>query len=153
MSGSERLSFLDAFSGYNHTLLFEPDQEHIVFITDHGFYCYMAMPFGLKNASAMYQKVVNTVSVDHISRQIEVYIENMIIKMLESKNHIQDMQDVFDSLLKYKMKLNLMKFSFERTFDKFLGYLITQKGLEANLYRIWAIIDMLPPANKKKFSI
>lgn len=57
--GHELLPFMDAYSGYNQILMHLPDQEHASFVTDLGLYCYKVMPFKLKNAKAMYQRLVN----------------------------------------------------------------------------------------------
>lgn len=118
-SGYEKLLFLDAFSEYNQIPLYKPDQEHTTFITNHGMYCYRVMPFGLKNAGATYQMLVNTVFTDLIGKKVEAYIDDIVVKTSESQNHIQDLQVVLDRVLKYNMKLNPMKCSSGLTFGKF----------------------------------
>jgi hypothetical protein len=77
-SGHQLLSFMDAFSGYNQIQMAEADQEKTSFITDRGLYCYKAMPFGLKNASATYQRLVNKMFEKQIGRNVEVYVEDML---------------------------------------------------------------------------
>ncbi|KAM3010872.1 hypothetical protein FF2_029640 [Malus domestica] len=71
-AGCELLSFMDAYSGYNQIFMNPPDQEHIAFTTDRGLYCYKVMPFGLKNAGATYQRLVNSMFAEQIGKNMEV---------------------------------------------------------------------------------
>ena len=64
----ERLSFLDAQSGYNQIILVEEDQEKIAFVTEQGIYCFKVMPFGLENAGVMYQRLMNSMFKDLIGK-------------------------------------------------------------------------------------
>lgn len=76
----EILSFLDTFSGYNQISMVIPDQEKTAFVTDRGLYCYKVMPFGLKNVRTTYQQLVNLMIKDQIGKNIEVYVEDMLVK-------------------------------------------------------------------------
>ncbi|CAL2238208.1 unnamed protein product [Prunus armeniaca] len=78
--GHELLSFMDAYSGYNQIFMDPADGEHTTFITDRGLYCYNVMPFGLKNAGATYQRLVNRIFAKHIGGIMEVYVDNMLVK-------------------------------------------------------------------------
>ena len=77
-SGHQLLSFMDADSGYNQIPMHIPDQEHTSFITDCGLYCYKVMPFGLKNASAIYHRLVNMMFKEHINRTMENSMDDML---------------------------------------------------------------------------
>lgn len=149
-AGHERLSFLDAFSGYNQIPLYKPDQEHTTFITSRGLYCYTVMPFGLKNAGASFQLFMNTVLAPHLGTKVEVYIDDMVVKTVKQANHFDDLQAIFNRLSMFKVKLNPMKCAFGVSEGKFLGYVITRKGIEANTDQIKAIQDMPSPTNKKE---
>ena len=81
-AGHEMLSFMDAFSGYNQILMHPDDQEKTSFITERGIFCYKVMPFGLKNAGATYQRLVNKMFHDLLGRTMEVYIDDMLVKSL-----------------------------------------------------------------------
>ena len=81
-AGHELLSFMDAFSGYNQILMHPEDQEKTSFVTERGIFCYKVMPFGLKNAGATYQRLVNKMFSDYLSKIMEVYIKDMLIKSL-----------------------------------------------------------------------
>lgn len=86
--GHQLLSFMDAFSGYNQILMRPDDQEKMAFITDRGTYCYKVMPFGLKNASATYQRLVNKMFADQFGKTMEVYIDDMLVKSAQDKDHV-----------------------------------------------------------------
>ncbi|KAK0598350.1 hypothetical protein LWI29_033921 [Acer saccharum] len=79
-AGNKLLSFMDAFLGYNQIMMHPTDQDKTSFITRLGLYCYKVMPFGLKNAGATYQRLVNKLFKQQIGRSMEVYIDNMITK-------------------------------------------------------------------------
>ena len=84
-AGCEKLSFLDAYSGYNQIRLKVEDQEKTAFITPFGVYCYNTMPFGLKNAGATYQRCMQACLKDQIGRNVQVYVDNIVIKTREAK--------------------------------------------------------------------
>ncbi|XP_012851807.1 PREDICTED: uncharacterized protein LOC105971499 [Erythranthe guttata] len=149
-SGCELLSFLDAYQGYNQILLVPEDQERASFITDQGIYCYQVMPFGLKNTGATYQRLVNTMFADQIGKNMEVYIDDMLVKSVKTSDHLTDLDQCFTTLRRYKMKLNPLKCSFGVRGGKFLGYMISQRGIEANPAKIEAITSMAPSTSIKK---
>uniref|UniRef100_A0A2N9J0B4 Uncharacterized protein n=1 Tax=Fagus sylvatica TaxID=28930 RepID=A0A2N9J0B4_FAGSY len=86
-AGHKLLSFMDAFSGYNQIRMEEEDQEKTAFITSRGLFCYKVMPFGLKNAGATYQRLVNKMFHDQIGRNVEVYVDDMLVKSKENEDH------------------------------------------------------------------
>ena len=88
----ELLSSMDAYSGYNQILMYEPDQEHTSFIIDRGLYCYKAMPFGLKNAGATYQRLVNMMFKDLIGKTMEVYVDEMLLKSKMAGDHVEHLR-------------------------------------------------------------
>ncbi|KFK26623.1 hypothetical protein AALP_AA8G272900 [Arabis alpina] len=116
-AGNELLSFMDAFSGYNQIEMHPHDREKTAFITERGTYCYRVMPFGLKNAGATYQRLVNK---------------------------------MFAEQLGDTMELNPAKCTFGVTSGEFLGYIVTQRGIEANPKQIAAIANLPSPKNKRE---
>ena len=86
-AGHKLLSFMDAFSRYNRILMDEDDQEKTSFVTSQGLYCYKVMPFGLKNVGATYQRSVNRMFFHQIGRNVEVYVDDMLVKSKEEANH------------------------------------------------------------------
>ena len=104
--GHDMLSFLDAFSGYHQIPMYPSDEEKTSFITPHGLFCYNVMPLGLKNAGATYQRLVTKMFRPLLGKTIEVYIDDMLIKSKERPNHANHLQQAFDLLRTYGMKLN-----------------------------------------------
>ncbi|PKU63511.1 RNA-directed DNA polymerase [Dendrobium catenatum] len=149
-SGHQMLSFMDAYSGYNQIQMDPADEEATSFQTDKGLYCYLVMPFGLKNAGATYQRLMNKVFKSLIGRTIEVYMDDMLVKSLEKSQHILDLEECFCLLRSYNMRLNPSKCAFGVTSGKFLGFMVTHRGIEANPKKIKALRDMLPPRNIKE---
>ncbi|KAL5581058.1 hypothetical protein UlMin_013500 [Ulmus minor] len=149
-TGHELLSFMDAYSGYNQIRMHEGDQEHTAFLTNQGLYCYKVMPFGLKNAGATYQRLVNKMFKDQIGKTMEVYVDDMLVKSLKTEEHIQNLRETFEILRRYKMKLNPSKCAFGVSSGKFLGFMVNHRGIEANPAKIQALLDMEPPRKIKE---
>ena len=105
-AGHKLFSFMDAFFGYNQIQMEEEDQEKMAFITSRSLFCYKAMPFGLKNAGATYQRLVNKMFHDQIGRNVEVYVDDMLVKSKENEDHLTDLKETFQALKTYNMKLN-----------------------------------------------
>ena len=113
-AGHELLSFMDAFSGYNHISMDPNDQENTSFVTEQGTYCYQVMPFGLKNAGATYQRLVNRMFQKKIGTSMEVYIDNMLVKSVKAELYIIHLAKALRVLKSYNMKLNPAKCTFVR---------------------------------------
>ena len=110
----------------------EEDQEKTSFVTCQGLYCYKVMPFGLKNERVTYQRLVNHMFSHQIGRNVEVYIDDMPVKRKDEANHLDDLKETFSTVHKYNMKLNPTKCVFVVALGKFLGFLVSQQGIEAN---------------------
>ena len=108
------------------------------------------MPFGLKNAGATYQRLVNHMFRLQSGRNVEVYIDDMLVKSQDEESHLDDLQETFDTLQQYNMKLNPSKCAFRVSSGKFLGFMVSHRGIEANPDKIQAILDMKPPQNVKE---
>ncbi|KAM2191685.1 hypothetical protein PS2_027206 [Malus domestica] len=148
-AGCELLSFMDAYSRYNQILMNPPDQEHTAFTTDRGLYCYKVMPFSLKNAGATYQRLVNSMFAEQIGKNVEVYVDDMLVKSKHADHHITNLSESFTILKRYRMRLNPNKCAFDVGYGKFLGFMISQRGIEANPEKIKEILDMKEPGSKK----
>ena len=97
-AGHKLLTFMDAFSGYNQIKMDEEDQKKTAFITSQGLYCYKVMPFGLKNAGATYQRLVNKMFNKQIGRNMEVYVDDMLVKSKEELAYLDDLRKTFATL-------------------------------------------------------
>ena len=135
---------MDAFSRYNQIRIDEADQEKTSFVTSQDLFCYKVMPFGLKNAGATYQRLVNHMFRLQIGRNVEVYVDDMLVKSQDEGEHLNDLQETFDTLRQYNMKLNPNKCAFGVSSRKFLGFMVLHRGIEANPNKIQAILDMKP---------
>ena len=103
----------------------EDDQEKTSFITSQGLFCYKVMLFGLKNASATYQRLMNKMFAQQIRRNVQVYMDNMLVKSQREEDHLEDLKETFDTLRSYNMKLNLGKCAFRVTAGKFLEFMVS----------------------------
>ncbi|KAM1548371.1 hypothetical protein COP1_009446 [Malus domestica] len=148
-AGCELMSFMNAYSGYNQILMNPLDQEHTTFTTDRGIYCYKVMPFGLKNAGATYQRLVNSMFAEQIGKSMEVYVDDMLVKRKYADQHITNLSETFTILKRYRMRLNPNKCAFGVGSGKFLGFMMSQQGIEVNPEKIKAIIDMKEPVTSK----
>jgi hypothetical protein len=144
-AGCARLSFLDAYSGYNQIKLKIEDEESTAFITPYGVFCYQVMPFGLKNVGATYQRMMQNCLRSQIGRNIQVYIDDVVITTRKEESLISDLAETFDNLNRYKLKLNLTKCSFGVSAGQLLGFLISARGIEANPEKIQVILTMGKP--------
>ncbi|XP_022865365.1 uncharacterized protein LOC111385221 [Olea europaea var. sylvestris] len=128
----------------------ELDQEKISFITDSGTYCYTAMPFSHKNAGTTYQMMVKRVFWKIIKNDIEAYVDDMVVKSAKAIDHVACLQKVFDVARHNNLKFNPEKCVFGTVGGKFLGFMITQRGIEVNPDKIQAILEMKSPTSKKE---
>ena len=149
-AGHELLSFMDAFSDYNQISMDPDDQEKTSFVTAQGTYCYRVMPFGLKNAGATYQRMMNRMFQKQIGTTMEVYIDDMLVKSPTAKLHIAHLSEAFQILREYNMKLNPAKCAFGVSARKFLGFIVNNRGIEANPDKIKVVLDMPSPSGIKE---
>ena len=138
-AGHSLLLFINADSGYNQIRMYPADEEKTFFITDQGTYCYRVMPFGLKNVGATYQQLVNHMFRELIGRSIEVYMDDLLVKSMEETDHLQQLAEAFGILRKFQIKLNPAKYAFGVSSRKFLGHLVSRRGVEASPEKIWAV--------------
>ena len=117
---------------------------------ERGTYCYKVMPFSLKNAGATYQRLVNMMFKKQIGVTMEVYVDDIMVKGKQRSDHILNLAEIFDILRKYKMKLNPTKCTFGVSSGRFLGYLVTQRGIEAHPKQIRVILEMKSPTTLKE---
>ena len=108
------------------------------------------MSFNLKNARVTYQRLVNHKFCTQIGRNVEVYLDDMLVKSLDEKKHLDNLQETFNTLRRYNMKLNPSKCAFGVSLGKFLGFMVSHRGIEANLDKIQAILNIELPRNIKE---
>ncbi|GJW37098.1 reverse transcriptase domain-containing protein [Tanacetum coccineum] len=150
LSGFRLKCFLDAYKGYHQIQIAEGDKEKIAFFTGNGIFCYRKMPFGLENARATYQSLVRKVFNDKIRRNLEAYVNDMVIKSTSKEDMLMDIQETFDILRSINMKLNLKKCSFGVEESAFLGHPITKQGIKDNPLKLNEITNLKPPRTLKE---
>ncbi|XP_057428801.1 uncharacterized protein LOC130722168 [Lotus japonicus] len=149
-SGNELLSLMDAYSGYHQIRMHPADEDKTAFMTARVNYCYRTMPFGLKNAGATNQRLMDRVFAGQVGRNMEVYVDDMIVKSVRGLDHHQDLGEALGEIRKHNMRLNPEKCSFGVQGGKFLGFMITSRGIEINPDKCKAIQQMKSPSNVKE---
>ena len=119
-------------------------------MTPTGNYHYKVMPFGLKNAGSTYQRMMTRMFEPQLVKSIEIYVDDMVVKSKVVSEHLGDLGSTFDVLRKHELRLNASKCLFGVGSGKFLGYMVTHRGIEVNPDQIKAINDLKPPQNAKE---
>ena len=130
MAGHALLSFMDVYYGFHQIPMWSEDQDKTSFITEKGLYGWLRMPFDLRNAPATFQRLINTVFKPRLGRNMEDYMDDMIVISWQEQGHIGDLRETFEILRKFKLKLNPKKYVFEM---KDLG--VARKNLGMEFYR------------------
>jgi hypothetical protein len=126
------------------------DKEKTAFIMPCGVYCYVYMPFSLKNTGATFQRLMRKAQGAQMGRNAEAYIDDIIIKTREGHTFIEDLEETFINLRKVNIKLNPAKCAFGVPSGKLLGFLVSHRGIEVNPDKVKAIEEMHPPRNLKE---
>ena len=148
--GHPRMSFLDIYQGYHQIPLAIDDQEKTAFVTPVGNYHYKVIPFGLKNAGSTYQRMMTKMFEPQLGKNVEVYIDDMVVNSKLVSKNLADLANIFEILRRHKLCLNASKCSFGVGLGKFLGYMVTHRGIEVNPDQIRAINSLQPPRNPKE---
>jgi hypothetical protein len=148
-SECDLLFFLDAYSNFHQIQMSREDRKHTAFVTVDGLYCYVIMPYGLKNALPTFVRAMSKTFGDLIRDKVEVYIDDIVVKTKRGSTLVEDLTLVFDKLWATRTKLNPDKCVFGVSAGKLLGFLVSHRGIEANPEKIKAIEAMRPPAHIK----
>jgi hypothetical protein len=148
-AGNALLCFLDCYSGYHQIALKVSDQDKTAFITPHDIYCYTAMTFGLRNVGATYQKAIHKCLESQTGKNVEAYVDVVIVKTTNEDDLIADLIQTFANLRHYCWKLNPEKCVFGVPSSKLLGFMVSHRGIEANPTKVYAIRRMNRPTGKK----
>jgi hypothetical protein len=143
-AGCETLLFLDAYSGYHQIKMKESEQFATSFITPFGMYCYVTIPFGLRNARATYQWCMQHVFGEHIGPTVEAYVDDIVVKTKKANDLINDLDVAFKCLWAKNIKLNPEKCVFGVPRGMLLGFIVSERGIKANPEKITAITKIGP---------
>ncbi|KAL0362080.1 UNVERIFIED_CONTAM: Polyprotein P3 [Sesamum calycinum] len=127
--GHEALSFMDGSSRYNQIRMAPADEELTIFRTPKGIYCHKVMPFGLKNVGATYQRAIQKIFNDMLHKNVECYVDDLVVKSKKRENHFHDLRKVFECLRRYQLKMNPSKCAFGVTSG--IGFIIRQRVSKA----------------------
>jgi hypothetical protein len=145
--GCSLLSFLDCYLGYHQIPLKVEDQIKTSFITRFGAFCDTTMPFGLKSVGATYQRGIQWSLYSQHGRNVEAYVDDVVVKAQEEEGLISNLEETFDNLRKFKMKVNPEKCTFGVPSRKLLVFMVSRCGIDPNLEKVSAITKMKPPEN------
>ncbi|KAL0421227.1 UNVERIFIED_CONTAM: hypothetical protein Slati_3145600 [Sesamum latifolium] len=123
------------------------DEELTIFRTPKGIYCYKVMTFGLKNAGATYQRAIQKIFDDMLHKNVECYVDDLVVKSKMRQDHLQDLRKIFERLRRYQLKINPLKCAFGVTSGKFLEYVVRHRGIQIEQAKIDAILKMPEPQN------
>jgi hypothetical protein len=125
------------------------DRKHTTFVTVDGLYRYVVMPYDLKNTLPTFVGAMSKTFGDLITDRVEVYVDDIVVKTKRGSTLLEDLAQVFDKLRATRTKLNPDKCVFGVFAGKLLGFLVSHRGIEANLEKIKTIEAMRPPARIK----
>jgi hypothetical protein len=148
-AGSVLLCFLNCYLGYHQIALHPDDEDKMAFVTPHGIYCYKVMTFGLKNAGAIYQKAIEKCMKSRIGKNVEAYVDDVVVKTPEKDQVIADLTETFANLQEFQWELNPTKCVFGVPFGLLLGFMVRHRGIEANPATVDTICNMAKPSNKR----
>ena len=149
VSGSKLFSLLDGFFGYNQVLVAEEDRLKTTFRTKWGTFTCRRMPFGLINVGATFQRALDISFHGLIGRSDVVYLDDITIFSKKREEHAFHLRQIFERCRKYGISLNPKKCVFVVTEGKFLGHIISKKGISIDPKIIKAIEQIQLPHNKK----
>lgn len=127
---------MDAYKGYHQIHMHNGDEKKMSFHKDRGTFCYIKMSFGLRNAGVTYKRLAYKVFNPQLGRNIEVYVDEMVIKIKNDNHFLQDIEETFANLRTLNMKLNQQKCIFGMEEGKFIGHVITKDGIKENSKKI-----------------
>ena len=150
--GHNILSFMHGYSRYNQIFITEEDLSKTTFHCPSALstYQWVMMPFGLKNAKAIYQGAMNSIFHEFIGKFMEIYVEHVVVKLDTKQTHLKHLKRALDRMQKHNLKMNPLKCAFGVSTGNFLGFLVQKKRIEVDKNKTKAILEATPPANKKQ---
>ena len=151
-TNNELLSFMDGFSRYNHILIAIDNISKTAFrcLGSLGTFEWLVRPFGLRNASATYQRSMNAIFHDMLGHHMEIYIDDIMVKSKKTTEHVNHLRKSFEWMRLHQLKLNPVKCVFGVQARNFLGFPVRQRGVEVDQNKAKAIISARAPQSKKE---
>ncbi|XP_045462161.1 uncharacterized protein LOC123672192 [Harmonia axyridis] len=148
--GHTAITTLDLRAGYWQIPVHPDDRDKTSFITPFGTYRFKRMPFGLKNASASFQRMIDRVRRSRPNLLVLAYLDDLVLLSVSTEQHITDMKELFQTLAKYNLRLNRDKCQLGCKEVKLLGHIISPQGIKANPDKVAAIRERPRPTNLKQ---
>jgi hypothetical protein len=148
--GSQRMSMLDGFSGYNQIMVHPGDQEKTTFTTPWGTFMYAKMPFGLMNAGATFQRAMDIAFADEKDKFIVIYLDDITVYSTSDEEHIKHLRQAFEKCRKFGISLNPKKSNFSMEEGKILGHIISKEGIKVDPSRVEGILKIGIPRSRKE---
>jgi hypothetical protein len=151
VSGNKAISFLDGNADYNQIFMVKEYVSKTVFCCPEfvGLFEWVVMTFGLKNASATYQRAMNIIFYDLLRVLMEVYIDDVVVKSVGFEEHMTNLKLSPESMKKYGLQMNPLKCTFGVTSGRFLGFILHEHGIEIDPKKIESIGKIAEPVCKK----
>lgn len=118
-----------------------------------GVFSFERMTFGLKNARATYQKMMDNICKEQIGKNMTVYVDDMLVKSQKVAQHEEHLQEIFGVIRDKELMLNPTKCTFRVKAEKFLGYMVTQKGIEVSQAKVVELMVMTPLGNAREVQV
>ena len=148
-AGHERFSFMDGYSGYNQILMDLVDALKTAFRTPFGNYFYRVMPFGLKNTGATYQRTMTLIFGDMLHKQVEDYVDDLVVKAKNPVEHLMQLRHVFERCREHNLRMTPSTCVLGVSSGKFLGFLVHHKGIDLDPTKVEAITTLSPLKSTK----
>ena len=151
VAGHEMYSFLDGFSGYNQVRMAPEDREKIAFITEWGAFASNVMMFGLKNAPATFQRMVQEIFYEYLTTFMRVFVDDFSVFGKQAE-HLHQLMLCLEKCRQSKLKLNPAKCAFAVTSGVLLGHIVSKDGLAVDPQKVEVIRKLRTPCNIKELS-
>jgi hypothetical protein len=148
--GSQKMSMLDGFSGYNQIMVHPDDQEKTTFTTPWGTFMYAKIPFGLMNAGETFQRAMDIAFADEKDKFIVIYLDDITVFSNSDDEHLKHLKRVFQKCRRFGISLNPKKSNFGMQEGKLLGHIISKEGIKIDPNRVAAILKIDTPRSKKE---
>lgn len=148
--GCKLLIFMDAYFRYNQIKMRTENEDKTTFVTDQGTFCFRVMPFGLRNAYATFQRIIDKVFKEQIRLDVEVYVDDILVRSENVGYHLKYLQETFGNLSRVGLKLKVEKCAFGVTEGKFLSYMIMKEFIKPYLEKVQEVVVMEAPKTQKE---